>query len=135
MALFILVYLYILPLQFHYISLSNYLFFQINLFYVLSLVYCASLDNLLLVHYYLLLPYYPVDLFLFYFGLYYSIFCYCFFQMFLPDFLPLRSWSDSFLLLQILFSSTTAPFLCSSIPNFTFIFFLSTTKSKTLVLS
>ena len=88
--------------------------------------------------YYLLLPYYLVDLFLLYFGGCYSRFCY-YFLMPLSNFLLLLSWSHSFLLAYFSFSSLTvpllSPFLCSCIPNLTFLFFLSIIKSKALVLS
>ena len=131
LALAFIACLYILHLEFHYMSLSNYLFFELHLCYGLFRWYIygkwSFADNMLLVWYYLLLPYRPVDLFLLCFVSCYSSFRSCFLFISLSDFLPVllesqlpfASFSFSFPVLSLL-----SPFFCCSIPNLNSYFFL-----------
>ena len=108
-----------------------------NLFHAFWLVYCTLLDNLLLVQYYFLLLHYLMDLFLLCFRCSTPAFVATSWFLCQIFFLCSLDATASFCFFFMFFSHTffTFTILCSFIPNLTFLFFLSITKSKSLILS
>ena len=131
---FLFVHIYLCSV--HYISLSNYLFSRMNLFYVLLLVYFAILDSFVLVQYYFSFLLSCGSVSLMFWALPFLL------LLLLPGISALHS-SAALLKPQLFYASFSFfsltislfyPFP-SSIPNLAFLFFLSITKSKALVLS